>query len=163
MTSPFLTVACLGPCTPGLQNEFPEPAAEPESCLSKGQLGSLRLKSEIPISFWFLSLCIKFQKRENSHWLSILHMVTFEMRNSHLFLILKPLYHISEERRSQWLSVLHILHMANKHGRFHVDSPCTSCPLLPSPPFPPLCIHESVLSVCISIAALQIGSTEPSF
>ena len=63
-------------------------------------------------------------------WLS-----SFEIRNSHLFLILKPLYQISEERRSQWLSVLHILHMANKHGRFHVDSPCTSYPLLPPLPF----------------------------
>ena len=54
-----------------------EAVAEPEGCLSKGQPGSLHLKSEIPISFWFLSLCIKFQKRDNSHWLSVLHMIMY--------------------------------------------------------------------------------------
>ena len=138
-------MACLGPCTPGLQNEFPEAVAEPEGCLSKGQLRSLRLKSEIPISFWFLSLCIKFQKRENSHWLSILHMVTSEIINSHLFLILKPLYQISEERRSQWLFYIFYIWQTN------MDVSMLTLPVHPTLSSLPSTLYQWVCSLCLHL------------
>ena len=35
--------------------------------------------------------------------------------------------------------------------------------LLSSHPLLPLCVHKSVLYVCISIVALKIGSSVPSF
>ena len=62
---------------------------------------------------------------------------------------LSPLKHTAN---SHWLSVSHmVMHMFQ------------CCSLYSSPLAFPHCVHKSLLYVCISIAALKIGSSVPSF
>ena len=59
---------------------------------------------------------------------------------------------LSHTANSHWLSILHMVISVSCYS-LHA-----SHPLLPSPH-----VHKSVLSVCFSIAALQINSSEPFF
>ena len=80
-------------------------------------------------------------------WLS-----SFEIQNSHLFLIPKPLYQISEERQFP-LAVC-----------FTYDNVCFHVTLyiLPSASSPPFCTHKSFLYVCMHLHSVQFSSVAQS-
>ena len=83
---------------------------------------------------------------------------SFEIRNSHLFLILKPLYQISEERRSQWLFYIFYIWQTNMDVSMLTLPVHPTLSSLPSTLYPGVCSH-----VCVSTATLPIDSSVPSF
>ena len=71
--------------------------------------------------------------------------------------------HPSRSSHSTWLSSL--CYATPSHQLFisHMVADVCQCYCLSSSPAPSLCVHKSILSVCISIPALQICSSVPFF
>ena len=99
-------------------------------------------------------LCIKVNGTEVNHWLGLLEyslnlFFFFEFLNFILFIFLYTFFLV--------ILLIHIsVYMSIPISQFITPPP-------PPPPLSPLGVHTFVLYICVSISALQTGSSVPFF